>query len=54
MLCVCVLCVCVQALIQDYLKGGWLGALEIHSFDIPLNIDNICEASKELQSFYPV
>ena len=27
-------------------RGEWLGALEIHSFDIPLNIDNICEAFK--------
>ena len=25
-------------------RGEWLGALAIHSFDIPLNIDNICEA----------
>ena len=27
-------------------RGEWLGALAIHSFDIPLNIDNICEAFK--------
>ena len=27
-------------------RKGWLGALAIHSFDIPLNIDNICEAFK--------